>query len=290
VKYAGIVLLKDKGHTVKGCCELLGVSSSSFYDWAKCKLSDRKKRDLKLKDKIEAIFDKSKKRYGSPRVQKVLQHEGEKVGKDKVAKIMKNEGFSATRKKAFRPTTTVNDPADSKSARIYKIEEHNVQRENEVWASDLTYIPTATGFSYLVVVMDLYNREIKGWDVSDSMEAVQTKQALMMAIKGSAGSLKGMIFHSDQGVQNCSSLVRGKLKFLEVKQSMSRKGNCYDNAFVESFFHSLKTELELKDLSGAKEVRKEIFEYINWYNRERLHSSLGYLSPMDYVKQTRLAA
>lgn len=290
MKYAGIVLLKAKGHTVKGCCELLGVSSSSFYEWAKGKISERRKRDIKLKGKIEAIFDKSKKRYGSPRVQKVLQHAGEKVGKDKVAKIMRTEGFSARRKKAFRPTTTVNNPSDSKSARVYKIEEHDVKKENEVWASDLTYIPTASGFSYLVVVMDLYNREIKGWDVSDSMEAVHTKEALMRAVRGSAGTLKGTIFHTDQGIQNCSSLVRGKLDVLKIKQSMSRKGNCYDNAFVESFFHSLKTELDLKGLAGAKEVRKEIFEYINWYNRERLHSSLGYLSPMDYVKQTRLAA
>lgn len=139
--------------------------------------------------------------------------------------------------------------------------------------------------------MDLYNREIKGWDVSDSMDAGRTKAALLKAVKSTPGSLREMTFHSDQGVQYCSSAVRDKLKLMKITQSMSRKGNCYDNAFVESFFHSLKNELEKTKFNDLDEARRMIFEYINWYNRERLHSSLGYLSPMDYAKETnRLAA
>lgn len=284
MKYRGIVLLKGEGHSVKTCCELLKVSASGFYDWFKRMPSKRKLRDGILKAKIVSIFDKSKKNYGSPRIQKQLSKEGEKVGKDKVANLMREERLSARKKKAFRPKTTINNPNDKKSKRVFKIEETQATRPNEVWASDLTYLPTGTGFSYLVVVMDLFNREILGWDVSDSMNAENTKNALLNSIKSTDGSLKGVIFHSDQGVQYCSSKVREKLELLKMTQSMSRKGNCYDNAFLESFFHTLKNEIEERKFENLAEAKKRIFEYIIWYNRERMHSSLGYQSPLEYVE------
>ena len=290
MKYPIIVLLKAEGFAITRCCALLKVSCSGFYEWRKRTPSSRDQRNERLKEKIVSIFEKSKNRYGSPRVLKQLQREGEKVGKDKVANLMQEAGLSAKRKRAFRPKTTINNPTSTKAPRVFKIEENHVIKSNQVWASDLTYLPTDTGFSYLVVVMDLFNREIKGWHVSDSMEAENTQKALLGALQSSPGELKSLTFHSDQGIQYCSSQIRNKLRLLNITQSMSRKGNCYDNAFVESFFHSLKTELEQQRFKNHEEARKQIFDYINWYNRERLHSSLGYMSPMEYVNQECHAA
>jgi len=285
MKFRRIVLLKDEGHALKSCCKLLKVSCSGFYDWKRRLPSKRAQRDLRLSNKVKSIFNKNKGRYGAPRVHKTLENEGEKVSKNKVAKLMRKDDLRAKGKKAFRPKTTINNPLDSKSPRVFKIENNKVRAENEVWASDLTYIATKEGFCYLTVVLDLWNREIKGKNISVTMEAKNTKDAFLSAVKEAPGRLNNTIFHSDQGIQYCSKEVRDKIKFLDMTQSMSRKGNCYDNAFVESFFHSLKTELGHKTFEDFEEAKKEIFEYINWYNKDRLHSSLGYLSPVDYVKQ-----
>ena len=290
MRYRGLKLLKDEGHPVKFCCQLLKISYSGFYDWLKPKTSKKKMRDGRLKAKILSIFGRSDETYGSPRIQRALKRDGETVGKDKVAKLMKEEGLSAKKKKAFRPKTTVNNPNTKKSPLIFKGDDSAVTGPNQVWVSDLTYLPTADGFSYLVVVMDIFNREIKEWDLSDSMEAINTKNALLMAIRGSSGPLNGLTFHSDQGIQYCSSDVRKKLKFLNIDQSMSRKGNCYDNAFAESFFGTLKNEMRITHFKDLGEAKREVFRYLTWYNRERMHSSLGYLSPMEYVTETCLAA
>lgn len=290
MKYKGIVLLKDEGHSVKISCQLLGVSSSGFYSWQKRMPSLRDIRNSELSNKVISVFENAKGRYGAPRVHKTLENQGENIGKKLVASIMKKKGLRAKGKKAFRPTTTINDANDKKSPRIFKIEDEKVKSENEVWVSDLTYIPTDEGFCYLTVVMDLYNREIKGKDISDNMEAVNTKNALLGAIRETSGQLKDVVFHSDQGVQYCSSEVRGLLNTLQITQSMSRKGNCYDNAFAESFFHSLKNELFEEKFKTIAEAKKEIFAYINWYNFERIHSSLGYLSPVDYANENNRCA
>lgn len=285
MKYRGVKLLQSEGHSIKRCCELLGVSSSGFYSWDGRSPSAQKRRSEELKSRVQEEFDKSKERYGSPRVTKALKASGEEVSENTVAKIMKGEALRAKGKKAFRPKTTINNPNDQKSARVFKIEDHKATSRDEYWASDLTYIPMEKGFCYLVVVMDLFNREIIGWDLSLSMEAEKTKSALTKAISNSSGKLEGLVFHSDQGVQYTSSAVRKRLELLKIEQSMSRKGNCYDNAFVESFFHTLKNELEKDHFIDFQEAKKEIREYIDWYNNTRLHSSLGYLSPVDYVRQ-----
>ena len=292
MKQRGVVLLKKEGHPVKKCCELLKFSTSRFYDWKKGLASKRSCKKNLLIGEIKKAFEKSKGTYGSPRIHKKLQREGHRVGENTVATIMAKEGIAARRKRAFRPKTTWNNPSDRKSARVFKIEEHKANRPNEFWASDLTYIPTEKeGFVYLVTVMDIYNREIKGWDLSDSMKAENTKNALLEALRTTPGQLGGLVFHSDQGSQYCADIVRNKLALLEITQSMSRKGNCYDNAFAESFFSTLKTELPRKKFKDLEDAKKAIFEYIEgWYNRERLHSSLGYLSPMDYIRQNRHVA
>lgn len=291
MKYRGIVLLKTEGHSISLCCELLDVSSSGFYDWRKRLPSNRKIKNGEIKAKIINIFGDSRQTYGSPRIKAALERSGDFVGKDRVARLMKEEGLEARRKKAFRPKTTINNPSDKKSERVFKIEETEVTKLNQVWVSDLTYIPTHEGFSYLVTVMDLFNREIIGWDLSDSMEAKHTSMALGRALANSEGKPSELIFHSDQGVQYCSGELRQRLKLMEMIQSMSRKGNCYDNAFAESFFHTLKNELTEKMFTTREEARKAIFEYIEcWYNTKRLHSSLGYMSPKEYAEKYSYAA
>lgn len=291
MKYGGILLLGIEGHSVEGCCELLDVSSSGFYDWKNRLPSKRQKENDALKKEIIEIHKDSKGTYGSPRIKASLENKGHIVGKDRVAKLMREENISVRKKKAYVPKTTINNPSDIKSARLFKIEETKIIKPNQIWASDLTYIPTEEGFMYLVVVLDLFNREVKGWDISDSMEAKQTVKAFINAVRKLKGRADKIIFHSDQGVQNCAKELRRKLKLLGFLQSMSRKGNCYDNAFVESFFHSLKNELEKKIFKTKEEAKKAIFEYIEtWYNNKRLHSSLGYMSPMDYEQQFGLVA
>lgn len=286
MKFRGIVLLSDEGHSVQLCCELLNVSPSGFYDWKSRLPSKRQRENELLKSEIKEIHKESKGTYGSPRIKAALEDKGHHIGKDKVAKLMKEENIKARQKRAFVPKTTVNNPSDKKSDRLFKIEETEVVKPNQVWASDLTYIPTEEGFLYLVVVLDLFNRQVKGWDLSDSMEAKQTVKAFMNAVRNFPGRAKDVIFHSDQGVQNCANDLRNKLELLGFEQSMSRKGNCYDNAFVESFFHSLKNELEEKVFKTQEQAKKAIFEYIEtWYNNKRLHSSLGYMSPIEYEKQ-----
>lgn len=291
MKYRGIVLLKTEGHSISLCCELLDVSSSGFFDWRKRLPSNRTIKNGEIKAKILNIFSDSKKTYGSPRIKAALERSGDLVGKDRVARLMKEEGLEARRKKAFRPKTTINNPSDKKSERVFKIEETEVTKLNQVWVSDLTYIPTLEGFSYLVTVMDLFNREIIGWDLSDSMEAKHTTIALGRALANTEGKPNELIFHSDQGVQYCSGELRQRLELMEMIQSMSRKGNCYDNAFAESFFHTLKNELAEKIFTTKEEARKAIFEYIEcWYNTKRLHSSLGYMSPKEYAEKYSYAA
>jgi putative transposase len=291
VRFREIVLLAKEGHSVALCCELLDVSSSGFYDWRKRPPSNREIRNGELTAKILSIFGDSKEAYGSPRIRASLVKSGEVVGAGKVAGLMRLEGLSARRKKAFRPKTTINNPSDKKSPRVFKIEKTKVVKQNQVWVSDLTYIPTGQGFMYLVVVMDLFNREIIGWDLSDSMSASHTTKALHKALINTEGRPDELIFHSDQGVQYCTDELRKIFTFLGITQSMSRRGNCYDNAFAESFFHSLKNELGEKCFANKELARRAIFEYIEaWYNTKRLHSCLGYMSPKEYAEQNRCAA
>ena len=246
---------------------------------------------MNWKKKIEKTFEDSKGTYGSPRIHKKLQQDGHRVGENTVANLMAIEGLRAKIKRGFRPKTTRNNPNERKSPRVFKIEKDVAVRPNQFWASDLTYIPTEKdGFVYLVTVMDLYNREVKGWNLDKTMKAENTKDALLMAIKATPGPLDALVFHSDQGVQYCAKIVRDRLDILNITQSMSRKGNCYDNAFAESFFSTLKTEIGREKFKDLEDTKREIFKYIAWYNKERLHSSLGYLSPMDYSRHNRHVA
>ena len=285
MRYKATILLNKKGHSVEGCCKLLQTSTSGFYDWINYKASHRKQRDDELKPMIANVFYQNKQVYGYPRIQKTLEAQGEVVGKNRVAKLMQELELKALHKKAFRPQTTLNNPKDYKAKRVFKIEDTVVSQPNEVWASDLTYLPMEKGFAYLVAVMDLFDRSILGWDISDNMRAENTDRALLIALRATSGSLPYLVFHSDQGSQYSADCVRERLHLLGITQSMSRRGNCYDNAFVESFFHTLKNELPQKIFTNVHDARESLFAYIDgWYNTKRLHSSLGYVSPMEYRK------
>ena len=273
-------LVDEKSHEVKSSCSLMGVCRSSFYS-----IKTRPQQALVeplLHQRIRFHFDKNKGRYGSPRIASCLRDEGFCIGENKVAEIMRELGLRAAQKSSFKPKTTINDPVSNKAERVFKIEETEVTAPDQVWASDLTYLPFLDRFLYLVIFIDLCTRKVKSWELSSNMKAHHTKQAFLSAVANTKGPLGGLVSHSDQGVQYCWSEYQQTLEFLSVTQSMSRKGNCYDNAFAESFFATLKRELDLNHCETEYQMKEEIAEYIDWYNKERKHSSLGQISPAEF--------
>jgi transposase InsO family protein len=261
---------------------VLGLSRSGYYAWKKRPESERKQESARLSAEIRSIFEESRGTYGVPRIHAKLRQLGKKHGKERVRKIMKKEGIPARRKRRFVKTT------DSKhdlpiAERIFQTENQETMpvKPNEVWASDITYIPTDEGWLFLAIFLDLFTRKIVGFSMSDHMRTELILNALEMALGRQSTPGVG---HSDRGCQYASGAYRERLAALGITASMSRKGNCYDNAFAESFFHSLKEELvHRRKFKTREEAMRAIFEYIEvWYNRERLHSSLGYRTPAEY--------
>lgn len=230
---------------------------------------------------IKEIFDFHKKRYGSPRITIEIKEKGFQVGHNRIARLMKENNIKAEIKKRFKPKTTDSNHGFPYSENLLK-QNFNVSEICEAWASDLTYIQTLEGWKFLCVIMDLFNREIIGWSLGEGLGTEIVIDAFNLAVKGHHGK-KELIFHSDRGVQYASTIFREKLSESEFLSSMSGKGNCYDNAPVESFFHTLKLEEvyrnEYKDIT---DLELSISEYINYYNVIRTHSYLGYKSPLEY--------
>ena len=283
MKYRGVAHLKQLGHPVRETCNLLQVSPSGFYTGTSGKPSHRRQKNRECTIMVGNVFHKHKGVYGYPRIHKELQYQGVVISRNKVAKIFRELELRALPKKAFRPKTTQSDPNTFKAERVFKVESTIITRPNQVWASDLTYIPLkGREHVYLVIVIDLYDRSIRGWDVSDSMLAENTDRALLRALQGTSGPVQALIFHSDRGSQYTSECVRKRLKLLGIIQSMSRTGNCWDNAFAESLFHTLKNELPKQRFKSLEEATQVLFAYIGWYNAKRLHSALGYVSPKEY--------
>lgn len=240
---------------------------------------------LEMQAEVESVFYKNKKRYGSPRVWRELKTSGIAVAKSTVEKIMKELGLRAKKKKRYKSTT------DSKHllprAPNLLNREFGVTERNRVWLSDITYLPMFNhGFSYLCVIMDLGSREIIGWSVAEHMETSMVCEAFINAVKSQYAMLEGIIFHSDQGSQYGSEEFRSKLSIYGMRQSMSRRGQCWDNAPMESFFDSLKTEWgdELTpECRTLDDVRGALFEYIEvYYNRARMHSGIDFQIPAFY--------
>ncbi len=280
VKYAFIRDYRDR-FEVQLMCEVLEVSRSGFYSWLTRDSSEQEKRKMKIKKEIEEIFMGSDKTYGSPRVYEVLIGLGYKISEDTVSRYMKELGLSAKVKK-FKVVTT--DSKHSMPIASNKLEQNfTATKPNEIWLSDITYVRTQDGWLYLVSILDLYTRKIIGWNLSSSLSGDKTLLALEMALKQQKPG-SGVIFHSDRGIQYAAEKFRHRLEELGFIQSMSRKGNCYDNAPMESFFHTLKVEYVYRhqfEKKSRPEASRSIFWWIEaFYNRKRIHSSIGYKTPV----------
>jgi putative transposase len=287
--------LAHEKQDVTRVCRILEVSRSGYYEWLTRPVSVRKTEDERLWQKIKEHWETSRKTYGRIRVTNKLKEEGEKVGKNRVAKIMKAHNIQGVGKKKFKPVTTTSDHDLPIAERVFQTENapSQVTRPNQFWGGDLTYIPTEEGWLYLSVFLDLFTRKIVGFSMRETMHAEIVTSAIDMALRRQGlMNAKDLIAHTDRGSQYASDEYRRKLEAHNVKASMSRKGNCYDNAFVESFFRTLKVELVYtRKFKTREEAKAAIFEFIEvWYNRQRLHSSLDYMSPEQYEAKQLSAA
>ena len=267
---------------VEVTCRVLRVSRSGFYAWRKRPESERALRRRDLAQKAKEVFYRSRRTYGSPRVHRLLQKEGERWNVKTVAKVMKASGLYALQGRGFRPQTTRSDHGYRVAPNRLK-QEFNAAGANRVWVADITYVATREGWLYLAGVLDVWSRKIVGWSMANHMRARLVCDALRMAVEHRRPRA-GLIHHSDRGVQYASDEFQTLLKSHDILPSMSRKGNCYDNAMMESFFGTLKRECINGVVYETKDAaRRAIFEYIEvWYNRRRLHSSLGYVSPENF--------
>lgn len=273
---------------VEKMCQVLDVSRSGYYAWVKRPKSKRKKLNEELLARIKHIHKVSRETYGSPRITHALKNEGIKCGRNRVAKLMKENDIKAKTKRKFKATT--NSKHDYPVAPNVLNRNFTATKPNQLWVADITYIPTDEGWLYLAAIVDLFQRKVVGW----AMDSTMTKQLCIDALKQAIGRQHpspGLIHHSDRGVQYASKEYQKVLKKHGFIASMSRKGNCYDNACMESFFGTLKTELiYFTRFKTRAQARLAIFEYIEvFYNRIRLHSKLGYKSPIDFEKSTKVA-
>lgn len=259
-------------------CEVLGVSRSGYYAWARRAESARAQEDRALSSEILAAHQASRGRYGSPRVHAELRAQGHRVSRKRIARLMRRMGLAARRKRRFRRTTDSRHAfpiAPNLLARNF-----TAQAPNRVWLADITYIWTGEGWLYLAAVLDLYTRKVVGWAMAEHLGQELALAALDMAIRRQQPT-PGLVHHTDRGVQYAAHRYRARLRQHGMLCSMSRKGDCWDNAPMESFFASLKRELvEGAEYATRDEARAEVFVYLEgFYNQRRRHSSLGYLTP-----------
>jgi len=274
-------------------CTTLEVSRSGYYKWSQEKERENsyQKRRKALLVRITWLFIDNHRRYGSPKITKLLQSEGWEVSERLVGKLMKENGLRACVSKKFRVNTTDSNH-DYPIAPNVLNQQFKTTAPNKVWVTDITYLACREGRLYLASVMDLYTRKIVGWELSDRMTTSLVLAALEQAYQAQRPS-KGLIHHSDRGSQYASEEYRVKLAAYKMRPSMSRKGNCYDNAVIESFHSVLKKEfIYCTKFKTKAQARQEVFEYIElFYNRKRIHGSLGYLSPdrfeMMYYKKIK---
>jgi len=260
-------------------CRVFSVSKSCYYRWLKIE----RKEDYKLNELIKNVFFDSRKTYGTRRIKKQLEQlYGLVISRRRIGKIMKKLSLKCLNKHRFRVQTTNSNHSYMVSPNLVK-QDFYASSQDEIYVGDITYIPTREGWLYLATVIDLYSRKIVGWSMNANMKTSLVNDALFMALKKRTPK-KGLIWHTDRGSQYASDSHRELLKEFDIIQSMSAKGNCYDNAVAESFFHSLKTELtHHMTFETRSQAHQAIFEYIEvFYNRQRLHSSNNYMSPVDY--------
>jgi putative transposase len=286
------VAAERASHAVAMLCRVIGASVGGFYAWLgrAAAREDRAKQRAALLDDIRRVFEGSQRRYGSRRVHAALRAEGNPSGRHRVARLMYESGISARRGKRRRPVTT-DSRHDHPVVPNLLAQDFVATEPDTVWLADVSYIPTGEGWLYLAAIKDMATREIIGWSMAGHLRAELCEQALLMALRRRQPA-PGLIHHSDRGVQYASEPYRILLARHGITPSMSRKGNCLDNAPMESFFASLKTEL----VHGARfatrrEAKAALFEYMEvFYNRQRLHSGIGYRTPAQAYEQMQAAA
>lgn len=261
--------------------EIFGVSRSGYYSWMGRSPSKRAKENQRLRKAIHRVWESSKRKYGSPRIHQQLAGEGWKVSRPRIARLMRAMGMASKIRRRWAKTTDSNH----RWPVAPNLLDRNFApgRLSEVWVSDITYLPSEQGWLYLTTVMDLGDRQILGWSLSEGLHARETSIAALEQAVVRRPPAEGMLFHSDPGVQYaCGDFIK-KLDLYHIRQSMSRKGNCWDNAPAESFFKTLKYELDMPErYHNYQQARTAIFEFIEiWYNRKRLHSALNYQSPVQ---------
>jgi putative transposase len=268
-------------YPVRLMCAVLEVSPAGYYAWRDRPVSERTKSNATLLAAIRQVHQDSSGRYGSPRVHAVLRTQGRGVSRGRIERMMSRHGIRAIMAPPRRVRTT-DSRHDLPIAPNLIARDFTAPAPNRVWLADITYIPTAEGWLYLAAVMDLFSRKIVGWAMRDHMQVELASAALTMAIQQQR-PLAGLIHHSDRGVQYASHAYRDTLSGAGIAASMSRKADCYDNAPMESFFHTLKTELvHHRDYKTRAEAQRDIFAFIEgFYNRTRLHSAIGYIAPIE---------
>jgi putative transposase len=286
MRFAFIAVHTAEFH-VTTMCRVLQVKRAGYYAWVSRPPSERAMEDARLAETIKGIHDKSRRTYGSPRVHEELKAQGQQHGEKRIARLMQEEGLRAKTPRRFRVTTDSDHPhpiAPNVLGRQFAVADGAAL--DRVWVGDITYLTTREGWLYLAIVLDLASRRVIGWAMRHTLEGALTRDALAMALLGRRPA-PGTLHHSDRGSQYAAGDYQEMLTAYGMDCSMSRVGDCWDNAVAESFFATLKRELaDAADWATREDARTAVFEYIEvWYNQQRRHSSLGYLSPVAFELQ-----
>ena len=284
--YTVVAQLDADEYAVSSLCEALGVSRSAYYAWRRNEYGVRRREESCLKPLIRSIFWEHGRRYGARRIAVELASRGQSCGRRRAGRLMKEMKLTAIQPRTFKPRTT-----DSRHSLGYSpnllTRMSQPTEVNQLWVGDITYIPVVGGdFLYLAALMDRYSRRIVGWSLQENMQESLVLQALRSAITLRQPA-SGLVHHTDRGGQYAGSCYRQLLRRARMKQSMSRAGDCYDNAFMESCFGSLKTELEMKPYVNRRIAQQELPAYIRYYNTRRRHSAIGYVSPEAFESLSR---
>ena len=268
-------------------CAVISVSKSGYYAWIKRgRIAKRKQENLSIL--VQSVFYENKQRYGSRRIQRVLHKRGYPMSRSRVSRVMKSLGLHSRPPRRFKITTDSNHQRPVAPNRLNR--HFQVEDKNQAWVGDITYVYTKEGWLYLSVLIDLYSRKVIGYATATNLEASLPLRALEMAL-GTRKGLKNTIHHTDRGSQYTSHEYQRRLNVHGFQVSMSKKGDCWDNAVAESFFKTLKTEsLNHFNFKTREEAHLEIISYLSWYNSARMHSSIGYMSPIEYENLNEYAA